>query len=877
MKQIILLMTSLTLVAGIARGQRLPRTVVPEHYQLAFAPDFEKDTFTGEETIDVRVLEATAGVTLNAIELEFQDAEIFAGNATQKATATTDAKREMATLAVPRPLLSGPAKLHIRFTGTLNDKLRGFYLARANNRKYAVTQFEPTDARRAFPSFDEPALKATFDITLIVDKRDTAISNGRIISDIPGPAQDKHTLRFSTSPKMSTYLVAVAVGDFQCLEGGADSIPIRVCATPDKRELGKFALESAENVLRFYDGYYGIQYPFGKLDLVAAPDFEAGAMENTGAIFFRESALLIDDKYASVGAHREVAGTIAHEIAHMWFGDLVTMKWWDNIWLNEGFATWMGPKPLQAWKPEWNVRMDDAQGTDGALYVDSFEGTRPIRAQAETSAQINELFDGIAYGKTAAVLRMIEAYVGEEVFRQGVNVYLKEHAYGNAAAEDLWDALTRVSKKPVSDIMRTFVDQAGAPQVSVQAGCNDDYTAVTLEQRRYFFDRGLFNTGSQELWQIPVCMKFPTALGSDHFETRCALLNQRRQTFNLKGCVPWVFGNVGARGYYRLAHSSEALRRLAAVAECELSPEERIALAGSVWALVQVDKLKIGDYLALAEGLKDDRTRAVFESVMSRLYTVGDYLVDDSDRELFRAWVRNLLRPAAGELGWKPAANESDERRSLRAGVIGLLGYTGRDPEVLAEARCLAGEYLQNPASVDPSLVGTVIGLAALGGDAQLYEKFLAHMKNSKSPEEFYHYFYALGSFSDASLLKRTLNYALSAEVRNQDAPSLIGSTMGNPAGRELAWTFVKTHWAELEKKLSIWGGAGIVYSASSFCEAVDRDEVKQFFTAHPVPAAERALRQTLEAINYCADLRSQQAVNLASWLSRAGASRPGN
>src|SRR5262249_15338931 len=345
------------------------------------------------------------------------------------------------------------AKLHISFTGTLNDKLRGFYLSRSGNRKYAVTQFEPTDARRAFPSFDEPDKKATFDITIVADKGDTAISNSRIESDKPGPGENKHTIKFATTPKMSTYLVALLVGDFQCVDGSSDGIPIRACAVPGKQELGRFAVEAAQHVLHFYNGYFGITYPYQKLDMIALPDFEAAGMENIGAITCRETHLLIDDKHASVLAHRLVAHVVAHEIAHQWFGDLVTMKWWDNLWLNEGFATWMETKPVAAWKPGWNLGLVDVGNTNETLALDSLRNTRPIRSKADTFDEINEQFDGIAYGKAAAVLRMVESYVGAEVFRQGVNTYLQAHACGNATAEDFWNAITAVSKKPVDKVM----------------------------------------------------------------------------------------------------------------------------------------------------------------------------------------------------------------------------------------------------------------------------------------------------------------------------------------------------------------------------------------------------------------------------------------
>ena len=408
-----------------AAAQRLADNVIPEHYTLWFAPDLEKETFRGLETIRVQVRTPTRAITLHATEIEFGEVTVTAGNRTQPAQVTADPKTETVTFTVPQAIPAGTATLHIPYTGILNDKLRGFYLSRANGRKYAVTQMEATDARRAFPSFDEPRFKATFDVSLMVDTADTAISNGAQLSDRPGPEPGKHTLTFATTPKMSTYLVAMIVGDFVCRGGTSDGTAIRICSTADKVGLTGFALEAAIQQIDFFNDYFDIPYAFGKLDLIAAPDFAAGAMENSGAIIFRERLLLVDPARASVGTLKQIAGIISHEIAHQWFGNLVTMKWWDDIWLNEGFATWAANKPLARWRPDWNVELDDAADTQGALGIDALRTTRPIRLSVETPDEINEVFDGIAYEKTAGVLRMLEAFVGPEQFRQGIRSYLR--------------------------------------------------------------------------------------------------------------------------------------------------------------------------------------------------------------------------------------------------------------------------------------------------------------------------------------------------------------------------------------------------------------------------------------------------------------------
>ena len=650
MKRIFMLSAFFTLLPVFAAAQRLPELAVPENYKLSFAPDFQKDTFAGAETIQVRILKPSSEIVLNSAEIEFQEATVSAGGTTQKASITLDKQKEMATLAFPKNIQPGPATVHIKYSGILNDELRGFYLGKdRDGHKYAVTQFEATDARRAFPSFDEPDYKATFDISVIADKGLTAISNGKVLSDAPGPGNGKHTVKFATTAKMSSYLVALAVGRFEYVEGEADGIPIRVWGPPGTKPDDGYALEVSEWCMKYFNQYFGIKYPFEKLDMIGLPDFAAGAMENTGLITYRQAELQLDDRRASVELHQRIAVVIAHEMAHQWFGDLVTMKWWDDIWLNEGFASWMENKAVGAWNPEWHFELADVEDTTASLNTDSLKNTRPIHQAADTPAQIQELFDGIAYDKAASVLRMLEAYLGPERFQAGVSQYLKEHAYGNATADDFWKTLAAVSKKPVDQIMPSFVRQPGAPMISVRTQCSGGANTVTLSQTRYFFDRRLFEAGSRELWQVPVCMK-EGGTGQE----KCVLLTKKAENFTLPGCSPWVMANAGAHGYYRSGYSSDAIRAMGRSLEQELSPAERTALLGDSWASVRVGEQQIGDFLALTEGVQSDRTRAVLGEVTAKLEYISDYLVSDADREGYQQWVRRLLTPVATELGWQP-------------------------------------------------------------------------------------------------------------------------------------------------------------------------------------------------------------------------------
>jgi aminopeptidase N len=870
----------------LAAGQRLPVGVVPQHYNLAFTPDLAKATFTGEETIDITLEKPAASITLNAAELEFEQAEIKQGEKTQTARASFVPEKEQATLTVTEPLQAGPARIQIKFSGILNDKLRGFYLAKTRSRNYATTQFEATDARRAFPSFDEPALKAKFDITLVIDRGDTAISNGRIVSDEPGPGEGKHTVKFSTTPKMSTYLVAMAVGDFVCNEGSAEGIPIRVCGTPDKKALGTAALGYAQEILKYYNQYYGIPYPFGKLDIVGVPDFEAGAMENTAAIFYRESELFIDATHASEQSRQQVFEVLAHEIAHQWFGDLVTMKWWDNVWLNESFASWMELKPSQALHPEWNASLDAVHDTDRALLADALRNTHPIRATAETPDQINELFDAISYEKGSAVLRMVESYVTPDVFRRGVNAYLRKFQYGNATAEDFWRTLAAASMRPVDAIMPTFVDQPGVPLISVKTGCisappepkaarrkgkrtrivpvkqAQPKMEVTLSQTRFWNGAGVQSKPS--LWMAPVCLK---AEGAKPF---CQILSQKEQVVPVAGCGSWVFVNANAAGYYRTRYDSAILEKLGSVATTALTTAERISLVNDQAALASSGDESVAAYLSLVSALNQDTESAILESYGPMLAKIDHYLVTEANAAAFRSWVRSNFGPMLEKIGWTPAPGESEDTRAMRGNLIKILAQLGGDTDVIRRSVALARLYMSDHRALDPNLTREVLAAAALTNDVVLFEQCLAVMAAPGStPEELADVSYALTHFSDVRLMERWLNKLVAPESRNQDAAFRIAAVMSNPAVRGAAWEWTKQHWTEVEAKFTAGSGGAIVFVTRSFCDAGARADVQEFFTSHKISVAERTLRQSLEEIDGCISFRSKQQANLATWLEQ--------
>jgi aminopeptidase N len=863
MRPICLTLLAATLLTALpASAQRLPTIVTPSHYDLAFVVDLAREKFDGTETIRVQVGEPTSKVVLNAFDIQFHEVTVGAGASAQVATVALDEAGQTATLTVPKPLAKGATEIHAKFSGVLNTQLRGFYISKTKLRKYAVTQFESTDARRAFPCFDEPAFKATFAVTLTIDRGDTAISNGKVLSDVPGPANTQHTMKFSTTAKMSSYLVAMTVGDFKCLDGAADNIPIRICATPDKRDLTRIALESAEQVLRFYNSYYAVKYPFGKLDVVAVPDFAAGAMENTGAIFYRETDLLAEYKSASVGTKKNIASILAHEMAHQWFGDLVTMQWWDDIWLNEGFATWMANKPLAAAHPEWSIDVDEADENRTALGLDSLTSTRPIHADVSTPAQIDEAFDAIAYQKGAAVLRMVESYVGADTFKQGINAYLQAHAYGNATSEDFAKAIAGASGKPVERILPTFVNQPGVPLIDVSIACANNQTAVTLKQQRFVIDA---SKPDPARWQIPVCVKAPGRAA-----TTCEVMTEESRTLSIAGaCAPWVFANAGAHGYYRTAYPPDMLRALAPRVETDLSAPERLLLLDDEWALVRSGRHTAGDYLTLAAGYGREHTSGVMEEVARRLAAIHDDLTTLETAPRLQAFVRSLLRPLFDEVGFTAAASDTDERRSLRAVLIGALGTDGEDPDVIAKARGALDRALGGGPPLEPTVAGAIVTAAAAHGDAKLFDALAAAADRATSPEEQYRYLFALAAFRDPALIQRALERSLSPQLRSQDTAIYLARFFPNQQAQGRAWAFVRDHWPALEPKVTIaLGDVNLIRSLGAICDAKPRDEVAEFFAAHPLPGAARTLTQTIEQINNCIALRASQTPAVAAWLA---------
>jgi aminopeptidase N/puromycin-sensitive aminopeptidase len=850
--------TFLVLTAAFyAQAQRLPTNAKPDHYALAITPNIPAATFAGAETIDVTLAAPSATITLNSLEIQIQS--VTANGAA--GTVSYDPAKEQATFTFPKPLPAGHVALNLAYTGILNDKLRGFYLSKTVTQTLAVTQFESTDARRAFPSFDEPALKATFDISLTVPKADTVISNTNVISDTP--SGDSHTMTFARTPKMSTYLVAFLVGDFDCSSAGSsDGIPIRVCSTPDKVKLTHFALSAAEHFLSYYDTYFGIKYPMPKLDLIAIPDFEAGAMENFGAITYRETDLLVDDQ-DGINAKKNVASVVAHEMAHQWFGDMVTMQWWDNLWLNEGFATWMQDKAAGEWHPDWHYEQGVADDLDGTLNTDASRTTRPIRATADTPAQIAEMFDGIAYGKAGAVIGMVEHWIGPDVFRQGVHNYLAAHLYANATAEDFWNAQTATSHQPVDKVMSSFVEKPGVPLLTFDAPSG---SSIPVAQSRFYLDPPPSAAGqptsSPQGWVIPVCLKTSGA-------PKCVLVNAGTAAVQMPAGAPFFYANADDKGYFRTAYSPAQLKAISAVAETQLSVSERIGYIGDRWALTRAGQGSVGDFLDLALALKQDPNSAILDSTLGTINQIRTRIAGGSDtasadeRAKLDAVIRAEYEPVFNAIGPKPTTYDAQQ---IHTELYGALGEAG-DQAVIAQARQITDDLFSGK-KVDSDLVDVSVALAATTGDAEFYDRILTVGQRSTDPGFQEEALQILTRFHDPALVVRTLEYATSGQVRNQDSWILIAIELNQRETRGIAWPWVQAHWDKVAAQLTTASGAGLINATGSFCTVEDRNQVASFFATHKVEAAERSLAKALDSIDACVRLRQTQEPKLRAWLA---------
>ncbi|MBU6315220.1 MAG: M1 family metallopeptidase [Acidobacteria bacterium] len=810
---------------------RLPRTVAPHRYTIALEPDLAAATFTGHLIIDAVVADDTDTLVLNAAELAVEHVVVNG----QEASFRLDDGTER--LIIDAALEQGPAAVEIMFSGVLNDKLRGWYRstfrdADGNEHVIATSQMQSTDCRRAFPCFDEPDFKAVFDITLIVEPHLTAVSNGPEVERTEH-VNGKVAVRFAETMPMSTYLVAIVVGPLEASrtievprEGGG-SIPLRILHVPGKGNLTEFGLDVGAFCLQWFQRYYGIPYPTEKCDMLALPDFAAGAMENLGCITFREHLLLVDPATATQQEQQLVADVVAHELAHMWFGDLVTMKWWNGIWLNEAFATFMEIAACQAYRPDWLRWTTFSLERSAAFEVDSLASTRSVEYAVEAPADCDGMFDVLTYQKGGSLLRMLEQYLGEEDFRRGVSHYLSKHEYGNTETGDLWDAIEEANAgTPVRALMDSWIWQPGYPLVSARL----DGGTLVLQQQRFAFG----DTDDPTLFVVPVHLRIDGAASKvllDDFELRVPLPSPTSS----------VVVNAGGHGFMRVAYDHALRGRLTGEELSSLSIIDRYNLVDDAWNEVVAGRLTAGSFLTFAEAFSGERDYAVWQAIAVGLRGASR-LVEGDALAAFRTRVAALVGPVLAELGWHPQADEPDLVASLRGLLVSLHAVLGGDAD--SQARCRA--LLDDPTAPAELAAAATLVVAAVGDDSD-HLRYVEAYRSATTPQERERFLFALAEFPSAEQMARTLEFAFSAEVRTQDAPFLLRNCIGNRWQGEAAWQYVRANWQQANDR----------FPANTIVRMIDRvrvltrpevaADVQSFFAEHPIPQAAKTLDQVLE------------------------------
>jgi len=852
---------------------RLPRQVHPTRYALDFVVDPAQPRFSGRARIAVVVDEPTSAVVLNARGLTVKAAALITPGG--RLPAATELRRaagskqdpEELVLAFDRTIPPGRAEIEIEYDGAFAPGLRGLYRTAVADRWYAFTQFEPTDARRAFPCFDEPGYKTPFAVAISVPPALTAVANMREVGRRTEGALVR--FEFEESPPLPTYLVALAVGAFDDREARVGAKPIRLIAPSGKARLGGAALAAARAQLVELERYFGRPYPYSKLDLLAVPAFGSGAMENAGLITFREERLLLDE-HASLAARIGMASIIAHELAHQWFGDLVTMVWWDDVWLNEAFATFMADQTVDAWRPATGARLQALAAKAQVMSDDSLATARRIRQPVRSTSEAQEAFDSVTYAKGRAVLAMTEAWLGPDVFRAGLRGYLQRHEWGNATADDLYASLGEASGgRDVAGVMRSFTDQIGVPIVDARFACAPGKPpTLTLHQQEY---RTLERPGeSATLWRIPVCVHIVGKPGAP-LTKQCTVLTEREAKLELDAggaCPTFGYANAGETGYYRVRIGPAELAALAPVLG-KLPERERFGVVSNAWAAVRAGQLPLSAFLDLLGRFKNDPSRLVWTEILDALRTIDRTFVTDALRPAFARFVRGLCGPAARRLGWRAAETQPDDERLMREAILIAIGDLGEDAPTLAEAARRARAWLQSPTGNAADLARIALPLAARRGDAALFDQLRAVVTHPPTPEARVMALGGLAAFDDPTLIERTLGLVLDGTIKGQDLRYLFPGMGLRPAGREVVHAWTEQHFDELARLYPSYVMGRVVRTVPALCDAGRVRAAETFLRPRvaKLEAVEKDLRQSVEEGLRCAALAEAGRAEAARWF----------
>lgn len=852
---------------------RLPTNVIPKFYDLFLMLDLESCTLKGKAVIDVVIKEATPVITIHAEALAIRSAECVFGNESVSARAFgTDFAREGLMIHFPKILPAGEAKFIIEFEGGINDQMAGCYQSvythNGVTKIMATTQFEAVDARRAFPCWDEPSLKARFRLTLDIPQNRTAVSNMPVVAQTL--RDSRKIVEFDVTPVMSTYLVAFVVGEFEYLEEKTKrGIPVRIFTTPGKSRYCRFALDTAVRMLEFYEEYFEVPYPLPKLDMVAIPDFAVAAMENWGLITYREVELLTEESRSSESARQRIAIVIAHELAHQWFGNLVTMEWWTQLWLNEGFAAFMEYFTPNELFPEWHLRDYFLTSRFApALASDSLRTTHPIEVPIGHPDEIEEVFDHISYAKGASVLRMIEHWLGQEHFRRGLHLYFERHTYGNATTDDLWRAFEDASGKPVKAVMDTWTKQPGYPLITLSP---EGHKGIWRYKQERFLKSGLplEPDEEQQTWQIGLRVGVETKNEKTELP---ALVDKKEGHLRIPPDAVQFKLNAGHTAFVRIQYPLEQLRDFyGGIREKTIAGVDRFGLLNDTAALVKAGRIPTDELLSMLEEYRNETEYLVWTELLAALAGISSLLPDSGAvRDDFNCFARRMLSAAVSQKGWDAKGDETHLEIMLRPRLLFACGRYG-DTATLRKARRRFEEFLHDPQTIDPNLYGAVFGLTAWGGGTAEYDLLADAYRNEEHPEIKMRLLASLGMFPQKELIEKALHYALSDKVRAQDFTYVMHSIL-TKRGHECAWDFLKQEWDAVLRR---YGGnmKMMVHILDGALEVFDNEEraeeIEQFFVDNPVPNARRTILQSLETIRIRAAWRERDYNAIAAWLKK--------
>ena len=847
---------------------KLPKDVVPTDYSVRIVPDIDKLTFAGTETVKLNVRRRVRELVLNALELKIEAASID-GKELPGSVIKTNTKNELLTLALPSGLAAGEHTLTFGFTGKINEQGQGLFYMRYQEqgtgaRKIMLgSQFEATDARRFFPCWDEPVFRARFQLTAVVPENWLAVSNMPVESEkkIAGGKE----VRFAATPPMSSYLNVFVAGELDFIESRSGPTQLRVIATKGKAEMGRYALEATAQILQYYNDYFGVAYPLPKLDQIALPGGFGGAMENWGGITYYESKLLFDPKSSSAETKQDIYEVLAHEMAHQWFGDLVTMAWWDNLWLNEGFASWMGSKCTAHFNPQWEVWLRRESPRDpsrrvgiakeAALEGDARSTTHPIQQPVATEAEANSAFDDITYKKGQSFLRMLESFLGEDVFRQGIRRYMAAHMYSNTTTADLWNALSEASGKPVGEIAAGWTEQPGFPVVKVK---REQGGNVSLTQERFTVN---FTNAPPLEWKIP---RTYAVVG----ETPATLLMTRKldSIHNIPADRALKL-NVNGAGNYRVEYDEVSWKLLLGVLK-NLGVEDRVNLLCDIWALTQANRAPIAVYFELVEKLPASTELAEREQIIHVLDFINRLLSGSSEQEEFQRYAQSLLRPTFDAVGWETKPGEQTATANLRASLITALGNLN-DPKIVANCREHFKAYLANPKSLAPDLRPAVFSVVGRYADEATWNELHQLGLKTTSIEEKQNYYDALAGAIDPKLVKKALPIALTDELPTSRAVFLVSRVARESGHPDIVWDFARASMKALLAKSDALGANTYAPSLFTFFSDVSRlQELKTYAKGNLSAASAPQVAKALDEIQFRSEFKKRLAPQLSAWIN---------